>query len=344
MNIQQLRQSLKLKWVNYYYKNRAWLVKTRVWGTYNGSRRPSSGFILATVSILEPDLEQFLPFIVELNSDPDEIVSALGLNFNPEEELHLVNLEAPTAENQISNSLQETLLNGKSSSNRVATVVDSKNQPVSSVEITGEIQSSSLPEILCDRKSWVSSVVGINEESKTVPSLVATTSSEKSKSKSLPLLTAGVCPNIESKSDTVPTVAIEPLTVEINSTIVPSMAFFSKEVALQSKFFRAVDFATELELKSSPISSIAVATCHGENGNKFLQMVALSDNTAERNCVSRFAIDTDVESKDRFITIPQNHLQQEANLLPKHRVRHLADWIDDCCQGRGWDGEASVIP
>ncbi|GAB1544943.1 hypothetical protein NUACC21_76190 [Scytonema sp. NUACC21] len=335
MNIQQLRQSLKLKWVNYYYKNRAWLVKMRVWGTYNGSRRPSSSFILATVSILEPELEQFLPFIVELNSDPDGIVSALGLNFNPEEELDLVNLEAPTAENQISNSLQETLLNGKSSSNRVATVVESKSQPVGFVEITGEFESKSLPEILCDRKPWISTVVGIYEESKTAPSLVATIGIEESTRKSLPLVSAGVSPKIESKSDTVPTVAVEPSTVENESTLVPSWAFFSKEVALQSKFFRAVDFATELELKSSPISPVAVATCHGENDNQFRQMVALYDNTAARNCVSRFAIDTNVESKDRFVTIPHNHIQKEVNLLPKHRVRHLADWIDECCQGRG---------
>lgn len=93
MNIQQIRQSLKLKWVNYYYKNRSWLVKVRVWGTYDGLRRPSSSFILATLSVLEPQLEQLLPFLIELNNDPDEIVSALGLNFNPEEHLHLIPLD-----------------------------------------------------------------------------------------------------------------------------------------------------------------------------------------------------------------------------------------------------------
>lgn len=89
MDIQELRQSLKMKWLSYYDQNRAWLVKMRVWSTYNGLRRPSSGFILATLSVLEPEFEQMLGFIMELNNDPDEIVVALGLNFNPDVELRL---------------------------------------------------------------------------------------------------------------------------------------------------------------------------------------------------------------------------------------------------------------
>ncbi|MBE9005426.1 hypothetical protein IQ259_10310 [Fortiea sp. LEGE XX443] len=91
MNIQQLRQSLKMKWLSYYKQNRPWLVKMRVWGNYNGLRRPSSGFILATLSVLEPEFEQMLAFMMDLNNNPDAIVSALGLNFNPDEELRLTN-------------------------------------------------------------------------------------------------------------------------------------------------------------------------------------------------------------------------------------------------------------
>lgn len=91
MNIQQLRQSLKMKWLSYYKQNRPWLVKMRVWGDYHGLRRPSSGFILATLSVLEPEFEQMLAFMMDLNNNPDAIVSALGLNFNPDEELRLTN-------------------------------------------------------------------------------------------------------------------------------------------------------------------------------------------------------------------------------------------------------------
>lgn len=87
MDIQQLRQSLKIKWLLYYRRNRPWMTKLRIWGTYDGQRRPSSSFILATLTNLEPQLVQMFPFIVALSNHPDQIVAALGLNFNPEVEL-----------------------------------------------------------------------------------------------------------------------------------------------------------------------------------------------------------------------------------------------------------------
>lgn len=87
MDIQQLRQSLKVKWLLYYRRNRPWMTKLRIWGTYDGQRRPSSSFILATLTNLEPQLVQMFPFIVALSNHPDQIIAALGLNFNPEVEL-----------------------------------------------------------------------------------------------------------------------------------------------------------------------------------------------------------------------------------------------------------------
>jgi len=87
VDIQQLRQSLKVKWLLYYRRNRPWMTKLRIWGTYDGQRRPSSSFILATLTNLEPQLIQMFPFIVALSNHPDQIVAALGLNFNPELEL-----------------------------------------------------------------------------------------------------------------------------------------------------------------------------------------------------------------------------------------------------------------
>lgn len=87
MNIEKFRYSLKVKWLEYYQDNRDWLVKLGVWVTCQGQRRPSSSFILASLSILEPKLTQLLPLVVGLNHNPDRIVIALGLNFNPDEEL-----------------------------------------------------------------------------------------------------------------------------------------------------------------------------------------------------------------------------------------------------------------
>jgi|GEM_PF-2979939 len=87
MNTEQLRRSLKAKWLTYYRENRPWLIRLGVWVDVEGQRRPSSSFILATLSVLEPQLTQLLPLIVDLSSSPDRIVRALGLNFNPDKEL-----------------------------------------------------------------------------------------------------------------------------------------------------------------------------------------------------------------------------------------------------------------
>ena len=87
MDTERFRQSLKLKWLEYYRENRSWIVHLGIWITSQGRRRLSSSFILATLAILEPKLNQLMPLVVELSSNPDRIVTALGLNFNPDEAL-----------------------------------------------------------------------------------------------------------------------------------------------------------------------------------------------------------------------------------------------------------------
>jgi len=89
MNTQQLRQSLKVKWLTYYQKNRSWVARMRLWGTYDGQRRPASSFILGVLSTLEPQLTEMFPFILDLSKNPDRVIAALGLNFNPDAELKL---------------------------------------------------------------------------------------------------------------------------------------------------------------------------------------------------------------------------------------------------------------
>ncbi|BDA73479.1 hypothetical protein RIVM261_037440 [Rivularia sp. IAM M-261] len=91
MNIQELRQSLKQKWLCYYQQNCHWLEKMQIWAVFDGERRPLSSFILATVTVLEPNLVDILPLLVDLNTNPDDMIAALGLNFNPENELKKLN-------------------------------------------------------------------------------------------------------------------------------------------------------------------------------------------------------------------------------------------------------------
>ena len=85
VNIEQLRHSLKEKWLTYYCENREWLVQLSVWVNCDGKYRPSASFILATLTALEPQLTRLMPLLSGLNSSPDRIVSALGLNFNPDD-------------------------------------------------------------------------------------------------------------------------------------------------------------------------------------------------------------------------------------------------------------------
>ena len=87
MNIQELRQSLKEKWLQYYRDNREWLVKFGVWVDCDGVRRPTSSFIIATISVLEPRLTRLMPLVVDLSSSPDQVITALGLNFSPDDVL-----------------------------------------------------------------------------------------------------------------------------------------------------------------------------------------------------------------------------------------------------------------
>ncbi|MGB3311487.1 MAG: DUF5331 domain-containing protein [Nodosilinea sp.] len=87
MNSKQLRRSLKIKWLTYYRDNREWIDKLGIWVTSEGHRRPSSGFILGALATLEPDLTNLLPLVVDLSSNPDRIISALGLDISPVKEL-----------------------------------------------------------------------------------------------------------------------------------------------------------------------------------------------------------------------------------------------------------------
>ena len=147
MNIQQLRESLRIKWVKYYHQNRSWLEKMRIWGTYDNYRRPSSGFILATLSVLEPKLDEIFPFILELNNNPDEIIAALGLNFNPEEHLHLLkDLDKPVNNHQAKdNPVREEIIADKFRAERRENIETNKPTLSNATAIT-KIEKFPFPE------------------------------------------------------------------------------------------------------------------------------------------------------------------------------------------------------
>ena len=125
MNIQHLRQSVKAQWLDYYRENREWLARLGVWVTCEGKRRPSSGFILATLTTLEPQLTQLLPLIVDLTGNPDRIIIALGLNFNPDDELK----DVARAEERAASNGKTKLLPAKPSFVEVVVARPAKPRP-----------------------------------------------------------------------------------------------------------------------------------------------------------------------------------------------------------------------
>jgi hypothetical protein len=131
MNIPQFRESLKVKWLAYYRENHAWLARLGVWVSCEGQRRPSSGFILATLSILEPQLTNLLPLIVDLSSNPDRIVMALGLNFNPDEALEEIgDLPAEEPLRMLPGSDRDTDLTDAKLNSRITAMEDETCQGV----------------------------------------------------------------------------------------------------------------------------------------------------------------------------------------------------------------------
>jgi hypothetical protein len=101
---EQFKAELKDKWLNYYQANRSWLQdymnKNNGWidfVTYGQEelnsfgfdksykpRRPKCCFILGVVSVLEPSLKGLFAFMAHATGSPEELIGALGLDFDPE--------------------------------------------------------------------------------------------------------------------------------------------------------------------------------------------------------------------------------------------------------------------
>lgn len=82
--------SLKQKWLEYFQKNRAWLIlqmEVKSVKTPDSGRRPGSSLILGVINALEPKLANLMVPFYKLNPDEDALVEVLGLNFDPDKEL-----------------------------------------------------------------------------------------------------------------------------------------------------------------------------------------------------------------------------------------------------------------
>jgi hypothetical protein len=361
MNIQQLRHSLKLKWVSYYSNNRSWLEKMRVWGTYDGQRRPSSGFILATVSVLEPQLEEIFPFILELNNDPDQIVAALGLNFNPEEHLDLVESPNSVAQEVNSEFWHQTLpkyqpLTPSVADTEVENSRDLDNLSPNLSPATREAFNS--PHSLLGKGAGGLdfALVFPHEVKSQVPSVVlATKVPPQTQTESQPSTFSPIVTEVESQSQSVQSVAVASTQVESKSNSlglmtttttkvesksqsIPLAAFFCNKMESKSQSVPSVTPAIRVERERKPRSLLAVDTCDGESKSQPMSLAAFIASEVDSKPVSSVAFATQVERKGRLVTTPQKNAHKQVN-PPPASTSHLANWIDEFCQGVGCDQE-----
>ncbi|MEC4892004.1 MAG: DUF5331 domain-containing protein [Oscillatoria sp. PMC 1051.18] len=104
--LEELKPTLKDKWLDYYQANRSWFRRTKnykwIVGTPDGGYRPDSYLIIGAVSALEPKVTEILFHFFLVSDNRDRIVEALGLHFDPEKELEKRAAEkAQTAQEEI---------------------------------------------------------------------------------------------------------------------------------------------------------------------------------------------------------------------------------------------------
>jgi hypothetical protein len=372
MNIQQLRQSLKMKWLSYYQQNRTWLVKMRIWGTYEGLRRPSSGFILATLSVLEPQFDQILVFILDLNNNPDRIVAALGLNFNPEKELSLTSSEHSTAVNQMTGDLEH--------STDVNQIPDDSPLDIKASTAGDVMGLLPRPTQSSFGKGSSDPIVGRGKEQATI-----STSNQQS---SLLPVACSLFPRPkvgDNRDNSETSVAVTEVATKSPSKAVynyqPGQGFARRE--------KVVSSATVNARKTSdrhPADSVAVATqMHRASPSKMLlfdkphsrfpripkpgrspleqlpsgaslailndvprppkTLLSLSASEVSRNgkTLSSLTVPIKIPSDGKPEKIPLKDFTDKVKPSPSTNARSLASWVDEFCQGSEWNPEEAIF-
>ncbi|MBE9201386.1 MULTISPECIES: DUF5331 domain-containing protein [unclassified Nodularia (in: cyanobacteria)] len=301
MNIQQLRQSLKIKWLSYYEQNRSWLVKMRVWGTYNGLRRPSSGFILATLSVLEPQFDQIISFILDLNNNPDQIVVALGLNFNPDQELRLINLEDSRITTQFeSESLAENYTESK---------------PVPLVTVAPKISPA---ETLCyDLPRLEKPVSAYTENPEIIPQQKL------------------------GSSVAVATKVVSPPSTKVLHSAKSLSGLLGQDQPVRSPLAITIDVVNKA--KTIPPPKVRNSWFHHVPIKFWILLLKINCLTGIfflRDCLLKSPVE--VNGKYRKIPPKPKDIPRKVDQLPSHHASRLASWVDQFCQGSGYDPETAI--
>ncbi|MEH2296333.1 DUF5331 domain-containing protein [Nostoc sp.] len=329
MNIQQLRQELKQKWLIYYEQNIPWLGKIRIWGTYDGLRRPLSGFILATLSVLEPQFDEILSFMLDLNNDPDKIVAALGLNFNPDEELRLIKSEHSMTRSQAESESPDEK--------------HSEDKLMSSVVSASKIAPHSLAKTLHSKLPRADQIV---------PFFTGNTEVfDTYRPELLGVFGTKIAPDTPVKTSH--SAKLRSSLLSEQKPVHSCLAFFRQTSHLERlPSERSLTMTTEVNSKAKTMSSVALASEASSNDKTLrltsgrLPLGASLAITTEINSngkpVRSLAITTEVKSNGKHPNIQLEHVKSKVD-LPTTNARSLTSWVDEFCQGTKWDGEKDIF-
>ncbi|WP_448380363.1 DUF5331 domain-containing protein [Gloeomargarita sp.] len=88
---EEFKATLRNSWLEYVRNHRPWLevyLRQRGFKTPDNGRRPDAGLILGVITMAAPQLLDILPTFFKLSQgNPDAIIDALDLNFDPFKEL-----------------------------------------------------------------------------------------------------------------------------------------------------------------------------------------------------------------------------------------------------------------
>ncbi|MDZ8187503.1 MAG: DUF5331 domain-containing protein [Nostoc sp. ChiSLP02] len=309
MNIQQLRQSLKQKWLSYYEQNISWLVKMRIWATYDGLRRPSSGFILATLSVLEPQFDEMLAFIMDLNNNPDKIVAALGLNFNPDEELRLIK-----SENKVES---EPLEDNFSDENKAVPLV------LTPTKVVPDFSVNTLDSDLLRLQQSVTSFTDITELDR------------RSKSGTLVAVITKMPANnsVKGLHSIKPDSSLlrENKAVKLTLDRTPSgtTLTINSQANSKAKTMPSVPLNAEVSSHSKPMRS-----------SKTLAQPSLAITTDKPG--RSLVITTEVSKNTQDINTPQE-IKTKLRIIRSTNARSVASWVDEFCQGSRYEQQEDIF-
>ncbi|KST63249.1 hypothetical protein BC008_38855 [Mastigocoleus testarum BC008] len=354
-----------MKWLTYYKINRRWLVRMQVWGTFNGRRRPYSGFILATVTALEPKLHHILPFVLDLNNNPDDIIAALGLNFNPEEQLHLVKIDnisnttaAKTVESQAipQSSVAQSSVSkpsiSQSSVSKPSVSQSSASKP--SVSQQPLQKSKALPAVPVVVDSFKQQNNNQKEQAHSLAQPREQISQTKISQTKISQTKVSQTKRAEPTIDVTVTKPTDKFgkdassIQDANRQSFPQKPLPHPQTKLQTNFQQNLPQNIPQNIKKLPTDkpqTISVAsnsvTSEVEDNRREIpqQKIGLNQQLRTETKVSKtIRSQEELKNQENF----QRDNNNESDEQPA-RVNRLAKWIDELCQGSGWDRDDMIF-